>query len=219
MWYASVVQVKYKDETVTQVNQLRKTTTSLRSSRAAFRKSSAVWTTHYIGRRVFGMHIQCGQKNWMFYIFRITQSKMNHATLYYGPMWHSCCRPRSDYPVSTIHSIMLVTKECSWRSRDIKRPMTMSIALKCYPLQSAARDECLPSAVTVSHWCIIKRCAVQTPNVQRMSPKRPTRAAQTSIAQKVCRPNAQDAPNSITLSGRRQVRSWSQTCRRPARSC
>jgi len=26
-------------------------------------------------------------------------------------------------------------------------------------------------------------------------------------------------PNSITLSGRRQVRGWSQTCRRPARSC
>jgi len=26
-------------------------------------------------------------------------------------------------------------------------------------------------------------------------------------------------PNSITLSGRRQVRSWSRTCRRPANSC
>ena len=26
-------------------------------------------------------------------------------------------------------------------------------------------------------------------------------------------------PNSITLSGRRQVRCWSQTCRRPASSC
>jgi len=142
MWYATVVQVKYKDETVTQVNQLRKTTTSLRSSRAAFRKSSAVWTTHYIGRRVFGMHIQCGQKNWMFYIFRITQSKMNHATLYYGPMWRSCCRLRSDYPVSTIHSIILVTKECRWRSRDIKRPM--STALKCHPLQSATRDDRMP---------------------------------------------------------------------------
>jgi len=77
-----------------------------------------------------------------------------------------CSHPRSDYPESTIHDTCDLGKQLEITQHEIPHEC-------CTALESAARDECFPSATTHcdSQPSLYIQQTACRPNVQSMSPK------------------------------------------------
>ena len=99
-----------------------------------------VWATHRFGDGFYHAHFlhTLWSKKLKLFIFEQESQKwsdFNRASSMlarYMLMTLCCARGKRSVPVSSIHCAGGL--ECSWRSRDMKYPMSTATALKCRPL-------------------------------------------------------------------------------------